>query len=444
MRELPPPPSSTLDTFKVFEKHALRLGDKDVRAFISKANSEYWHWETVRHVAPPAGITHEEAWALLRVTRLASARILPLRDNAGKAFRYWLPEATQETLHEIDQLASGISAIQPEESESLTNLANRVLVETLISESIATSKIEGAVTAWKVAEKMLKEGRKPTDKSEQMIFNSYRVIQKLEDRIDEPLSIDFLHQIQTEITYKTLANENHAGRFRTSHDEINIVDQTTADIIYTPPPAEQLNERIGRLIEFANTPSTGPDFIHPFVKAAILHFWLAYEHPYCDGNGRTARALIIWFLLKHKYALFQYLPLSKVVVQAPAKYYRSFLYAETDENDLTYSIVFLTDAARRAIRDLEKRLSQLKQEQRSAAKAIQELDGINYRQRALLKELVLDPNRVISIQYHRNSHGVTYQTARTDLLNLVERGYLKLQKIKKKFVFEASDKVRKQ
>ena len=63
--------------------------------------------------------------------------------------------------------------------------------------------------------------------------------------------------------------------------------------LFTPPPAEHLNERMAKLVTWANAPTASADnFIHPLVKAAILHFWLAYEHPFVDGNGRTARAPI--------------------------------------------------------------------------------------------------------------------------------------------------------
>jgi hypothetical protein len=42
-------------------------------------------------------------------------------------------------------------------------------------------------------------------------------------------------------------------------------------------------------------------FIHPVMRAITLHFWLAYDHPFCDGNGRTARALFYWSMLKQGY-----------------------------------------------------------------------------------------------------------------------------------------------
>jgi len=56
-----------------------------------------------------------------------------------------------------------------------------------------------------------------------------------------------------------------------------------------------------KLIEFANDENITTGFIHPVIKAILLHFWIGYLHPFCDGNGRTARALFYWYLLKNDY-----------------------------------------------------------------------------------------------------------------------------------------------
>jgi Fic family protein len=62
---------------------------------------------------------------------------------------------------------------------------------------------------------------------------------------------------------------------------------------------------------------------------------LGYEHPFEDGNGRTARALFYWSMLNQGFWLTEFLTVSKILRKAPAKYARSFLYTEQDSNDLT-------------------------------------------------------------------------------------------------------------
>lgn len=51
-----------------------------------------------------------------------------------------------------------------------------------------------------------------------------------------------------------------------------------------------------------------------------LHFMLGYEHPFVDGNGRVARAMFDWAMLRNGYWLFEFISVSRIIRQAPAKY----------------------------------------------------------------------------------------------------------------------------
>jgi Fic family protein len=66
---------------------------------------------------------------------------------------------------------------------------------------------------------------------------------------------------------------------------------------------------------------------------------LGYDHPFLDGNGRTARALFYWAAANNGYWLMEFISISQIIKQSPAQYGKSFLYSEYDENDVTYFIV---------------------------------------------------------------------------------------------------------
>ncbi len=65
-----------------------------------------------------------------------------------------------------------------------------------------------------------------------------------------------------------------------------------------------------------------------------------------DGDGRTARALFYWSMLRQGYWLFEFISISDTLRKAPATYARAFLYTESDENDLTYFLVHQAVVAR--------------------------------------------------------------------------------------------------
>jgi Fic family protein len=74
-------------------------------------------------------------------------------------------------------------------------------------------------------------------------------------------------------------------------------------------------------------------------------------------------------------------------------------------------------------------------EVREAESTIRALDLFNHRQAALIIEAVKAPGRRYTIKAHQNLHGVVYQTARTDLLDLANRGVLELKKKGKELIF---------
>ena len=416
--KLPPQPLALEGIAKV----ASLAGRADVAAFVAKANAAYLHWDSLRHRPPPAGMSSEEAWTAVKFSRLAR-KTLPLVDAAGRAFTYWLPDPALHTLHLVDRQGGGVIVTDVDEPNLFESMRERVLIDSLMEEAIATSQIEGAVTTRRVAKELLRTGRAPRDKSEQMIANGYQTIRLIRDRIDRPLTVDLIHEIQSSMTRDTLDDPQHAGRFRTEEDRVAIVDTRDGEVVFTPPAASEVPARLARLLDFANSDPKSEPFIHPLVRASILHFWLAFEHPYADGNGRTARALFYWSMLKSGYWLFEFLTISRIIHAAPMQYYRSFLYAETDDNDLTYFLMFQLEVTQKALADLHTRLREMHEQQRRM-RSLQFAARLNLRQRALLDHALRHPGQVYSIESHQRSHGISYETARSDLVKLTNRKLL--------------------
>jgi Fic family protein len=177
------------------------------------------------------------------------------------------------------------------------------------------------------------------------------------------------------------------------------------------------------------------------VRAILLHFWLAYDHPFVDGNGRTARALFYWAMLHNGYWLFEYISISNILRKAPAKYERSFLYTETDDNDLTYFLVMQSRVIRRAIRELHIYIERKTTEMREVESHMRALDLFNHRQAEVIRHALKHPGQRYTFTSHQKSHNIVYQTARTDLLDLSQRGVLAKKKRGKQMVFVAPEDI---
>jgi len=187
------------------------------------------------------------------------------------------------------------------------------------------------------------------------------------------------------------------------------------------------------ICSFANEQSK--PFIHPVIKAIILHFALGFVHPFTDGNGRTARAIFYWYMLKHHYWLFEYLSISRIVLESPGQYGKAYLFVETDRGDVTYFIHYHLRVIIRAIRELQNYLLRQQRELREAVRLVEGYPGLNHRQSSLLFDALKHPEEPYTIREHQGTHHVTYATARSDLLALEERGFFQKVKQGRKLVF---------
>ncbi len=399
--------------------------------FSLSVRGKYLHWDKLIYYPPPKDLTHEQWWFALKMQRRNLFKQVTLNDKDGKSFNYLEVDTIPEILHEIDQGAGGLIRMP----EQITNpdTKDQYYVGSLIQEAITSSQLEGAATTREVAKDMIKTGRVPRDKSEQMILNNFKTMRRIGKLKDERLSKELVFHLQQIITDRTLEDQSAIGRFR-KVDERIVVGDMYNQIFHDPPPAQQLEERMAAMCDFANgkTPS---GFIHPVIRSIILHFWLAYDHPFVDGNGRTARALFYWSMLRHNFWLFEFISISQIIRKAPLKYGRAFLYTETDDNDLTYFIIYHLDVIRRAISELHKYIKRKTERLQTIERELRGVSILNHRQRALISHALRHPYQRYTIRSHQISHNVVYQTSRLDLFDLEKRGLLTTEKIGRTWYF---------
>jgi Fic family protein len=393
--------------------------------------SRYLHWDQLRRYPPPADLTSEEWWLGVKMQRLASLRETPLTDSTRKPFKFCVPDLVIEKLHDID-CGSGAMINIP---APITNPQTRdqYIIRSRMEEAITSSQLEGAATTREVAKEMIRTGRSPRDKDERMIFNNFSTMQRIMDLKNQPLSTEMVFEIHRRVTDLTLDSPDGAGRFRKPEEPITVGNQES-DVFHQPPPSFELPERLKLMCDFANG-LTPANFIHPVVRAIILHFWLAYDHPFIDGNGRTARALFYWEMLRNRYWLFEFISISTVLRRSPIKYGLSFLYTETDGNDLTYFIVAQTKVIASAIQRLHEYIGEKTSELRELEAHLRALNLFNHRQVDLIRHALKHPCQHYLIESHKMSHSTSYETARTDLLGLSSRGVLGLIKRGRQMIF---------
>lgn len=390
------------------------------KGYLQKIQNDYLYWSQLKYKAkdtPP-----EELWQAVKLYRVLNQRTIKF----GKyTFSYVLTDYIQQALHLFDMHIGGTLTSNMGIAETDTH---KFMMSSIMEESIASSQIEGANTTRKKAKEMIQKGIKPKTKSEVMIVNNYNTMQYIVQHKNNPLTPESLLHLHQLISHKTLDIEAEEGTFRT-HNDIYVVDFSSSEVVHTPPDASEIPELIGELCTFFNTNTH--NFIHPLIKACILHFMIGYIHPFTDGNGRTARALFYWYMLKSGYWLTEYLSISRIIKESKSQYEKAFLYTEADDNDLSYFISYQLKAMEKAFDALKDYINR-KQKEIFQASQFMKIAGVNERMAQIIKIIYDDPERILSIKEIENRFLVSNYTARTDLKQLVDLGFLEAIAVNKK------------
>jgi len=83
-----------------------------------------------------------------------------------------------------------------------------------------------------------------------------------------------------------------AGKYR-QDDRTKVQDAK-----FTPTHWYEIESEMDELMQFINE---NPDGLSPIELAAHAHYWFTYIHPFGDGNGRIARLLTNFILLRNHY-----------------------------------------------------------------------------------------------------------------------------------------------
>lgn len=365
-------------------------------------------------------------WALMKIIRSEKYESVPY---SKVKMKYSILTDFNKKLHHFDKFLAGNIEIQTK----TLGLQERYIISSLMEEAIASSIIEGAATTRKVAKAMLREKRKPRTKSERMVMNNYETMQFILTQKNQMMTPELLLTIQKMITRGTLEDPEDEGMFR-DNNEVIVAGGTKSDLIaHIPPDQKEIPKMIREFCDFANNDSD--EFIHPIIKGIILHFLIGYIHPFNDGNGRTARSVFYWYVLSKGYWLFEYMAVSRRIVRSRKMYDLSYLYTEYDEMDLTYFIKYIIECIHDSCNEMLDYIRRKQTEQEETRRIIQNNPDLNLRQAMILEEFVKSPNKIFTIKEISETYRVVYQTARTDLLLLEKKEYIKKKTSGKAFIF---------
>lgn len=399
-------------------------------ATITSSAGEYVAYDTFLYTAPDVAATRDEKnllWSLIKMKRDGALRPLLCVPSYPLQLRYYLTDDVLETCERVARYATR-DALQGAFPEILAQHQAAFLYGNLqFEEAILSSQLEGAATTRPVAADMLRSERKPRTEGERMIAGNLQMIVEAQQQMEAPLTPALLQALHRRGTSGIDDPKYRPGFFRTTDDiAVRTVDGFT---VHQPPPAEGLTRRLEAICEWFNTPSQ--TYVHPMIRAIALHFLIAHEHPFHDGNGRVARALFYWAMLRSGYAAFLYVSISRYLKEAPAQYVQSFRRVQNDDMDVTYFLDAQARIIRRGLDTLHEHLTKLQQRMRDIRtewSTQPAYNALNLRQKYLLDVSRIGITATFRAMDVQRNMKVSANTALSDLNGLVTAGFFEKRK----------------
>lgn len=254
-------------------------------------------------------------------------RSLPLHDFHGNPVVY-LENAAQL------RLSAAKILLTPQNSAQLygTQAMEREILSTFTIEQIDTSRS---------SVRRILSGYAPTNEREQRIYGMKRGLEFIADPSNK-INEETIYQLYLMVIGAFLPKEDQllpGQRYR--HDHVYIIGDK---LEHTGLPWNKLTGYMEQLVAFIQQDSS----INDLWKAALIHFYLAYLHPYFDGNGRMARLLHLWYLVQQGYSSALFVPLSEYIEHSRKKYYDAFSLVEQNARisgvlDVTPFLLYFTE-----------------------------------------------------------------------------------------------------
>lgn len=407
--------------------------DDSGMALIKTVTERYVSWQEFQSLARPKTMGMRATWEITKLMGRASGIEVPIPDIEGRDYWYKLT-------HEIAEAIATIQCRCREDSslyQSLHTTQNRsVLVKSRVDETIAAALLDGLDISEEDAEVLLHLDRMPQNANERLIRNTLNVL----DDLDALVSVPFSKELFWHLRYLLLEGVD-VKRIRVRQARMGLMTSEYQD----EQAAAAADKQLEYIAAYLNH-STGEAHDHPVVRALLIPDVFRFYRPLPDSNSEVGRLAFRLYALKAGLPVLGILPLSRAkldwednnlpeaeVPLTPAKYVAA---REHDGTDITAWTTLVLQLTLVALGNLVREIHELERRDQELRSLLQRDPLINHRQRSILGRALRDPESEFRIAYHKTTHNVVYATARADLLELADKGYLEMGKNGRAMVFK--------
>lgn len=396
--------------------------------WLKYTHTKYLGEEEVRH-----RVQHDkvpEKWNDIwhRVMMLRKVGAVPMfLESLGLKFWYFPSDSINKKISEIERLGTKLY----DKISSEKAFIQSFLVDAEVEEAISSAIYEGANTTRAKAKQLIESGKRPASKDDWMLLNNVEALEWIKSHRSDPVSLDLILKVHQIVTKNTLegADANYCGKFR---DDSVVVNNALGKVVHEGIDFSKIEETLGEIIKKV---TSHPRYVHPLIRGILLHYFLAYVHPFFDGNGRTARTLFYFKSMKHDLKFVELLSISAHLKNTGNQYEKAFEKVKHHEWDLTYFIDYCLESLLSALKIVEGKVNYLLK-----INVLKDVFKLNENQIGLLQKLALNKYRVVTIEAYAEEIQKSREVARQDLKGLFETGLMSEEKVGKKFTYKVDAK----
>ncbi len=301
--------------------------------------------------------------------------------------------------------------------QNYAQIKTEFLKDMYVEEALASAIYEGANSTRAQAKFLLLSEQEPKNKDEYMLLNNLSAMNWIKNHHKYPLSKNTVLKIHKIITNNTL--EEGAGKFR--NDKVYIG-------AHEGIPFEKIDRSVEEVIALLNKPTR---YLYDGLLAGILlHYFIAYIHPFFDGNGRTARTLFYFYSIKNRLDFMNLISISSDLKRSGKQYEKSFNLVKEYDLDITYFIIFFLNSLDKGLKLVQNKVDYL------IKIALRKKDlAITTDQVLLLQKLAINKFLKLTIEEYSKEVKKSREFARKNLLYLLSKGFLNMETIQNKFFF---------
>ena len=406
------------------EIHSDLINDANGRALLERAARSVLTWDDYLELPLPSKMGARSTWAAVQSVRRTAGIGCPLKTEGTEDPWYGMT-------HELRELVVKVSTECHASFETWRMLSRssdqHFLVGMRVADALASLELDGLDITTEEAQALIRHDKAPRGPAERLLRNTFGAMDALPSMASEPITvktIDALYEMATE---------------GIDVDQLSVRPRNVAlsplDLSVTP------TERDDRYLEHIAayvSGDIGDPFDPPALRCLLIEDLMYTHQPLGKTSGQVGRLLSDLYAIKHDLPVLAFLPMSKArldwvegrIAPPAVRCTRRTLdnmvemAFSSDDADFTLHQTISMQLAALLLDELTAKIEAWSAQDAAMREMLKHEPELNQRQRSIIARAMRKPDASFSVKYHQTNHAISYSTARRDLVELEERGYL--------------------